>query len=301
MKGPQSFRQLLTVAVALSPLASAWSNLLPDVGALVVRQEGTTTTAERTSEPTRNTDSEPTTTRDGDRTTTRDGDRTTTESPGPTDDGTTTRRRPTTTNLNTGGTRTGTRSGSDSSEPTRTTFNPIDGAGSVVMVTPAITDGFQLYKIENPTPITWVWNYTQLQGTPTAIDVKVSCSVASATWTLTQNMTFRSPATFTWDTNSFSQTPGQDPLLTEQYTLLVHDSDGSPTDQAEPGYLAPFDGFRFGLYKKVDYTPLNEWDCVTCSAANGDLDRKALGFAVSMSAITVLTFTWYVAGFAGLL
>ncbi|RYO87828.1 hypothetical protein DL762_004014 [Monosporascus cannonballus] len=293
MKGPRSFRQLLTVAVALSPLASAWSNLLPDVDALVVRQDDATTTAERTAETTRDNNSEATTTRDG--------DRTTTESPRPTDDETTTTRRgPTTTNLNTGGTRTGTRSGSDSSEPTRTTYNPMDGAGSVVMVTPAITDGFQLYKIENPTPITWVWNYTQLQGKPTAIDVKVSCSVASATWTLTQNMTFRSPATFTWDTANF-QTPGQDALLTEQYTLLVHDSDSSPTDQAEPGYLAPFDGFRFGLYRKGRYEPLNEWDCVTCSAAHGDLDRKALGFAVSMSAITVLTFTWYVAGFAGLL
>ncbi|RYP77694.1 hypothetical protein DL770_007040 [Monosporascus sp. CRB-9-2] len=292
MKGPRSLRQLLTVAVALSPLASAWSNLLPDVGALVARQTDTTTTAERTAEPTGDNNS--------DSTTTRDGDRTTTESPRPTDDETTTRRGPTTTNLNTGGTRTGTRSGSDSSEPTRTTFNPIDGAGSVVMVTPGLTDGFQLYKIENPTPITWVWNYTQLQGTPTAIDVKVSCSVASATWTLTQNMTFRSPATFTWDTLNY-ETPGQDELLTEQYTLLVHDSDGSPTDQAEPGYLAPFDGFRFGLYRKVEYTPLNEWDCVTCSAANGDVDRKALGFAISMSAITVITFTWYVAGFAGLL
>ncbi|RYP48831.1 hypothetical protein DL768_005339 [Monosporascus sp. mg162] len=292
MKGPRSFRQLLTVAVALSPLASAWSNLLPDVGALVVRQDNPTTTAGSTADPTSDNNSE--------RTTTTDQDRTTTESASPTGDETTTRRGPTTTNLNTGGTRTGTRSGSDSSEPTRTTFDPIDGAGSVVMVTPGITDGFQLYKIENPTPITWVWNYTSLQGTPTAIDVKVSCSVASATWTLTQNMTFRSPATFTWDTNNF-ETPGQDELLTEQYTLLVHDSDGSPTDQAEPGYLAPFDGFRFGLYHKGEYKPLNEWDCVTCSAANGDLDRKALGFAVSMSAITVLTFTWYVAGFAGLL
>ncbi|RYP50535.1 hypothetical protein DL769_010938 [Monosporascus sp. CRB-8-3] len=292
MKGPRSFGQLLTIAVALSPLASAWSNLLPDIDALVVRQDDTTTTAERTAEPTRDNDSEPTTTRDG--------DRTTTESPRPTDDETTTRRGPTTTNLNTGGTRTGTRTGSDSSEPTRTTFNPIDGAGSVVMVTPGLTDGFQLYKIADPTPITWVWNYTQLQGTPTAIDVKISCSVASATWTLTQNMTFKSPATFTWDTDSFN-TAGQDELLTEQYTLLVHDSDGSPTDQAEPGYLAPFDGFRFGLYEKGAYTPLSEWDCVTCSAANGDLDRKALGFAVSMSAITILTFTWYVAGFGGLL
>ncbi|RYP03863.1 hypothetical protein DL764_004842 [Monosporascus ibericus] len=301
MKGPRSFRQLLTVAVALSPLASAWSNLLPDVGALVMRQDDATTTAERTTETTRDNDSEPTTTRDEDRTTTRDGDRTTTDSPRPTgDETTTTGRGPTTTNLNTGGRTTGTRSGSDSSEPTRTTFNPIDGAGSVVMVTPGITDAFPLYKIENPTPITWVWNYTQLQGTPTAIDVKVSCSVASATWTLTQNMTFQSPATFTWDTENF-QTAGQDPLLTEEYTLLVHDSDGSPTDQAEPGYLAPFDGFRFGLYHKGENVSLTEWECVTCSAANGDLDRKALGFAVSMSAITVLTFTWYVAGFAGLL
>ena len=169
------------------------------------------------------------------------------------------------------------------------------------MVTPALTDGSQLYKIEAPTPITWAWNYTSVQGKPTAIDVLVSCSVASATWTLTQNMTYEPQATFTWDTAAYQRKAVDQRLLTEQYTLIIYDADGSPTGTAEAGYLAPFDGFLFGLYAKQPYQNLSEWDCVTCSAAPGDLDRGALGFALSMSLITVLSFTWYVVGFAGLL
>ena len=168
------------------------------------------------------------------------------------------------------------------------------------MVKPALTDGSQLYKIEAPTPITWAWNYTSVQADPTAIDVLVSCSVASATWTLTQNMTYEPQATFTWDTAEYQRKAVDQRLLTEQYTLLIYDADGGPSSTAEPGYLAPFDGFTFGLYAKQPYQNLSEWDCVTCSAGTA-LDRGALGLALSMSAITVLSFTWYVVGFAGLL
>ncbi len=172
------------------------------------------------------------------------------------------------------------------------------------MATPAITDGSTFYKIENPTPITWVWNYTKVQADPTAIDVLVSVSNTNvkATWTLTQNMTFEEPqATFTWDTLKYQTEHVEKKLITEKYTLVIYDSDGNPTSNAEAGYLAPFNGFQFGLYTTLPYHNLSEWDCVTCSAASGDLDRKAIGFAVSMSAITILSFTWYVVGFAGLL
>lgn len=169
------------------------------------------------------------------------------------------------------------------------------------MITPAFTAGTTLYRIGDPTPITWVWNYTSLQGTPSAIDVLVSCSTASATWTLTQNMTFEPTATFTWDTQKYSESAVASPLLVAQYTLLIHDSDSSADATAEPGYLAPFDGFQFGLYTSRPYQDLGEWKCATCSGALGDLERQALGFAITMSIITIFSFTWYVTGFAALL
>lgn len=293
MKGPRSLSQFLTIALAVAPLTSAWSNFLPDIDALVVRQEDATTT-ERPAE---------TATSDSEKTTdppeaTATGDATTTDEKATTSG-------PRTGNLNTGGltqSQTGSGSGAATQSSTgRPTFNATDGAGSVVMQTPALTAGSQLYKIENPTPITWVWNYTQLQAEPTAIDVLVSCSVATATWTLTQNMTFETQPTFTWDTWEYQRSHVDQKLLTEQYTLIIYDADSDPTSTAEAGYLAPFDGFRFGLYATQAYHNLSEWECVTCSAGNGDLDRKALGFAVSMSLITIFSFTWYVVGFAGLL
>lgn len=212
------------------------------------------------------------------------------------------------TNLNTGGlpSATGHDGDGEKSNSTKTTsksskhtmFNEQDPAGSVVMVTPAATMGTQLYKIGDY--VTWGWNYTNLQGPPTAVDVLVSCSKASNTWTLTQNMTFETEASYTWDTNKYQKTAIQSPLLTEEYTLVIYDAESSVSATGEAGYLAPFTGFTFGLYAPQAYTPLGEWKCVTCSAGVSDLDRRAIGAAVAMSVVTVLSFTWFVAGMGAL-
>ncbi|KAI1648467.1 hypothetical protein F4815DRAFT_460962 [Daldinia loculata] len=290
MKGAQSLGQFLTIALALTPLTSAWPEWLPDVDSLVVRADDGTSSAEPTPTATKaddkdnSSDDSKTITSDVKTTTAADSDE------------------PQTTNLNTAvvTTKTGGH-GNSTASPTHQTFDPQDGAGGVAMITPATTAGTTLYRIGDPTPITWVWNYTSLQGTPTAIDVLVSCSTASATWTLTQNMTFEPTATFTWDTEKYSESAVASPLLVAQYTLLIYDSDSSADATAEAGYLAPFDGFQFGLYTSRPYQDLGEWKCATCSGALGDLDRQALGFAITMSIITVFSFTWYVTGFAAML
>ncbi|KAI5928745.1 hypothetical protein F4810DRAFT_22190 [Camillea tinctor] len=285
--------QLFTVALALAPhvLATAWPGWLPDIDSLVVRQDATTTAAS-TAQETGATSATDDSTADNTATT-----------------ATATGNQPQTTNLNTGGitsaaTRTGTGTGTatgTSNSTTHRTYNAQDGAGGVAMITPATTDGTTLYRIDNTVPITWVWNYTSLQGTPSAIDVMISCSTVSATWTLTQNMTFEPTATFTWDSNAFQESNIASPLVVEQYTLLIIDSDSSVSATAEAGYLAPYSGFRFGMYTSRPYADLGEWKCATCNAAPGDLDRTALGFAVTMSIITVMSFTWYVTGFAALI
>ncbi|KAI0603296.1 hypothetical protein F4775DRAFT_22870 [Biscogniauxia sp. FL1348] len=289
--------QLFTVALALAPhvLATAWPGWLPDIDSLVVRQDATTT-AESTAQETGATTAT-------DASSTDDSTETSADSTA-----TSTGNEPQTTNLNTGGitssgTRTGTATGTKGTSKTTShkTYDAQDGAGGVAMITPATTDGTTLYRIDNTVPITWVWNYTSLQGTPSAIDVMISCSTVSATWTLTQNMTFEPTATFTWDSNAFQESNIASPLVVEQYTLLIIDSDSSVSATAEPGYLAAYNGFQFGMYTSRPYTALGEWKCATCSAASGDLDRKALGFAVTMSIITVMSFTWYVTGFAALI
>lgn len=161
------------------------------------------------------------------------------------------------------------------------------------MLTPAITDGTQLYKIKDF--VTWGWNYTNLQATPTAIDLKISA--VKQTWTLTQNMTFATKGTYTWDTEAFQSANIASPLPVEQYTLIIHDSDGSVTQTPEPGYLGPFTGFIFGLYTPKPAIDSDQFVCVTCSGGLSIMERRALGGAVVMSILTVLSFTWFVAGF----
>jgi hypothetical protein len=167
------------------------------------------------------------------------------------------------------------------------------------MITPAATaQTTNLYKIGDT--ITWGWNYTHLQGTPTAIDVLVSVATLSATYTLTQNMTFETPAVFKWDTQKYNAEHVGNNLPTEQYTLIIYDADGSPSSTAEAGYLAPFSGFKFGLYEPRPREDLADWKCATCTSSLASKDRSAIGVAAGMSLVTVLSFTWFVVGFADL-
>lgn len=211
---------------------------------------------------------------------------------------------PITTNLNTGGltrsaTASGTGNSTSSKPPKKTQFDPMDPPGSVVMVTPAPTDGYQLYKIGDN--VMWEWNYTNLQGTPTAIDIYIKCSKVAQPWTLTQNMSFTDPGTYTWDTGEYQKSAVATPLLTEQYTLVIADADGGISATPEPGYLAPFSGFMFGLYQPQPYHDTNDgWQCASCSGAMPGLDNRAVGVAVVMSALTVFSFTWFVVGIGAL-
>jgi len=184
--------------------------------------------------------------------------------------------------------------------PKHSEFDPTDPAGAVVMVTPAATAPTQLYKIGST--ITWKWNYTNLLGTPTAVDVLATCTAATRLYTLTSNMTFATQGSFTWDTNAYTESVKASPLVIDQYTLIIHDSDSSISATADPGYLGTFNQFQFGMYTPQPYTPLaSGWQCASCSAAPSDMDRRAIGFALSMCLVTVFSFTWFVTGFGAAL
>jgi len=288
MRVVQSAGHLAVALLALTPTISAvsFASWLPDVNTLIVRQDDA---SQSSPEPTPT--PSPSNSRDDDE---------------PSSSVTTTKSRARTTNLNTGGLSqppetSGTHTGKKTNRPTATTrkaYDPRDPAGGVVMQTPDVYAGSQYYKIRDY--ITWGWNYTNLQGTPTAIDVLVSCQALSQTWTLTQNMTFATPGSYTWDTEDFQKKSVATPLGTQEYNLVIHDSDASISDAPEPGYLATFSSFRFVMYEPKEYKDLDEWDCVSCSSAPGDVDKRALGGAIMMSLVTVLSFTWFVGGFAGL-
>jgi hypothetical protein len=164
------------------------------------------------------------------------------------------------------------------------------------MLTPAVTSGEQYFKIGDF--VTFGWNYTSLQATPTAVDVVATCSAINHLYTLAANMTVsNSTQVLVWDTASYSATNKDHPLVTEQYTLIIYDAASSITAAAEPGYLAVFNSYLFGMYEPQPYTGLGDgFICATCSAALSETGRNALGFMLCMCAVTVLSFTWFVGG-----
>ncbi|KAK2002171.1 hypothetical protein LX36DRAFT_282217 [Colletotrichum falcatum] len=273
--------QSLTLGLAvLTPLASAWPKWLPDVDALVVRQndESSAPAATETPAPKTGATATPTATGTAEQT---GGAKTTVNlntAKGSTETGT--------------GAKTGTKTGTGTPKPT--TFDDTDPQGAVVMITPAPTQqAINLYKIGDY--VTWGWNYTDLQATPTAIDVLVSCSAMAQTWTLTQNMTFAQPASFTWDSSVQASDPSA-PLRNDEYTLIIYDAESSVSATAAPGYLGVSNTFKFGMYLPQQYTPLSDWTCAVCKSSAPSLNNKAVGMAVGMSMITVASFTWFVTG-----
>ncbi|TQN70832.1 hypothetical protein CSHISOI_04609 [Colletotrichum shisoi] len=282
MKAAQSLALGLAV---FAPLAPAWPKWLPDVDALVVRQNDESSAPAATETPASRTGATATPTATGTAEGTRTGGARTT-------------------NLNTAqgstgtgaarGTQTGTGTRTGTGQSKSTAFDETDPQGAVVMITPAATaQSINLYKIGDF--VTWGWNYTNLQATPTAIDVLVSCSSMAQTWTLTQNMSFAQPASFTWD-SSVQKTDASAPLRNDEYTLIIYDAESSVSATAAAGYLGVSNSFKFGMYLPQEYNPLNEWNCAVCKSAAPSLNSKAIGMAVGMSMVTVASFTWFVAG-----
>lgn len=182
-----------------------------------------------------------------------------------------------------------------SSKTTAASVNADDPAGSAVMLTPQTTITSALYRIGEF--VTLGWNYTNVQVTPTAVDVVISCTTASESWTLTSNMTYETSGALTWDTGAFQSDSVQQPLLVEQYIMYIYDADSSISATAGPGELTAAAAMTFGLYTGQPYTPLaSGWVCATCSGAMSSSERQAIGFLFTVAAITVASFTWFVTG-----
>jgi hypothetical protein len=101
--------------------------------------------------------------------------------------------------------------------------------------------------------VTFGWNYTSVEITPTAVDVIAACSSNSATYTLAKNMSYATSSVI-WNTNDDNET-ATNPLLTAYYTLIIYEAGTSPTDVASAGALGPAT-FSFGMYVTQAPTPL---------------------------------------------
>ena len=203
-------------------------------------------------------------------------------------------------------------SASGTQKAAATSVNPVLPAGGVNMLTPSALAQTTYYKIGDD--VSFAWNYTSLSITPSKVNVLVSCSANSATYTLKSNASFEKTASIVWDTAP--DITGTAPLLTETYTLVIYDAQKAITDIPSAGKLGVSDDFTFGMYIPQKYTPLSgnsfpsaqsaldyllttclvDWTCAVCSAALSDTERQALTFMFGMCIVTVLSFTWFVSG-----
>ena len=119
------------------------------------------------------------------------------------------------------------------------------------MITPSAAVQTTYYRIGDY--VTFAWNYTSLSITPSKIDVMVSCSANSATYTLANNASFEKTGTAVWDTAP--DETGTAPLLTETYTLVIYDAAEAVTAVAGAGRLGTSKDFQFGMYIPQKYTP----------------------------------------------
>jgi hypothetical protein len=120
-------------------------------------------------------------------------------------------------------------------------------------------------------PITFVWNYTYLIATPTALDILVTATAPGLAiptpFTLALNETFSFPQTFIWDTEKFAQ---ETPLPQGSYSLIVYDADAADGQWtvATAGKLSAWRGASWGMYNTQKYTNMTDgFVCATCNAA----------------------------------
>ncbi|KAL4943138.1 hypothetical protein BDV06DRAFT_190734 [Aspergillus oleicola] len=165
--------------------------------------------------------------------------------------------------------------------------------GGISMLTPA-SSSTTYYKIDEE--LTFVWNYTSLSITPSAINVVASCSLNSATYTIASNVSVEETQTVKWDTGKFNANATA-PLLTATYTLIVYDDSKDIDDTASAGELSSENRYYFGMYERQPYENLTDFVCATCNGALSSTEYMGLKLAVSMSLLTIASFTWFAGSF----
>lgn len=167
------------------------------------------------------------------------------------------------------------------------------------MITPNPLSTTQYYKIGDY--VTFAWNYTSLSVTPTAIDILATCTANEASYTLALNQTIgNSTGSYLWDTKAF-QASATVQLMTQHYTLIIHDAAKPVSAVPSAGYLATFNSFTFGMYLPQSPVALDDFQCVTCSGAMTAMERQSLVVVGLMATFAVLGGTWFTGGLGALL
>ncbi|KAK9375874.1 uncharacterized protein V1513DRAFT_478278 [Lipomyces chichibuensis] len=181
-------------------------------------------------------------------------------------------------------TSTATMTASASTVSSSISVDPRSPPGGVSMITPAITASETYIKVGEYA--TFSWNYTSLSVTPSAVNVEAYCSINKYYYPIAENLTVKDTQVV-WNTSGYQETASI-PLLVAEYTLYIYDASSNPSAVASPGYLAPYNNLVFGVYTPQPYTPLNSYQCATCSASFSLIGRNVLRGTLAMSLISCL-------------
>jgi hypothetical protein len=76
-----------------------------------------------------------------------------------------------------------------------------------------------------------------------------------------------------WDPYAYEQSQGAVPLAAAEYTLRINDERG-PQAPIKGGYLTPYSGTKFSLYRPQEYTPLeSEFSCSIFRKSDANWDE----------------------------
>ncbi|KAG5357525.1 hypothetical protein CJU90_6365 [Yarrowia sp. C11] len=142
-----------------------------------------------------------------------------------------------------------------------TSIDPRLPAGGVDLLTPEATTSTYIKLGEQAT---FVWNYTSLSVTPSAINIEAYCSQNRHYYTIAANQSAKETSVV-WDTSQYSDNNTDDtPLINSNYQLYIYDADLDMNAVASAGYLASFNRYQFGIYSPQPYVPMDEFQCNGC-------------------------------------
>ena len=136
-----------------------------------------------------------------------------------------------------------------------------DAKGGITVTDPPQTADPSFYKIAAHESVTFGWQFTSLEETPSKLYVVASCSSNSNTYPIAP-----SPAgidgkatNVTWYPYGYgksAQANGQPALVAGKYRLVVYDDRGAGAAIKPGGVFNPNNEVEFSLYYPKAYTPL---------------------------------------------
>ncbi|WVQ66755.1 uncharacterized protein L199_004946 [Kwoniella botswanensis] len=192
-------------------------------------------------------------------------------------------------------------SGSGSRNSTSISIPATAAAGGITVTQPPSTASASYYKIAKDSWITFGWNMTSLYATPTSLTVVASCSANGNVYPVGPNPTPSGNASanvfpgnttqVVWNPYDWEQIPGQVPFAEATYVLKIYDERGDGS-AVKGGYLSPYAGTNFMMYRPGGYTSLSDgWTCSTCSSAFETFSQPA-HLAMFTSLLITLVTAW---------